>query len=193
MDSWSLTVWSLTVDIPASDLVRRKSKIVRRTLGIPALHNLGNSGGKASWTRHAALVKLHKAALDAGLLGSIRARAGAGVIQAQLLGGQPFDVLLIRRAPRPLDCAIQRGEWKRGGRGIYGDNLGSSLKAGRDWTAKRVFGLDGDSSPLLRWHVGQEKSARPKLYQLSVVIVPAEDCECCGLPSLPARWLEGAP
>lgn len=169
---------SLVVEVPAHDLVSRKGRIVRRALGIPALHNLrGALAGSA-------VVKVHKAALDAGLWAS-PGRHWVDVIKRRLLGGYLFDVLLIRRAPRPLDCAIQHGEWKDGGRGIYGDNLGSSLKAARDWTAKRVLGLDGDSSPLVRWHVGQERSGRPKLYQIAVLIVPATG----QWYELPDRWL----
>ena len=70
---------------------------------------------------------------------------------------------------------------------LYGDNAESSVKATRDWAAKRVFGLDGDSSPLVRWHVGQERSARPKLYQISVLILPAAE----RWYELPDRWLCG--
>jgi hypothetical protein len=175
--------WSLTVEIPASDLVRRKGKFVRRAIGIPALHNLrGVFAG-------AAVVKAHKAALDAGLLAKWGPGA-ANCISSRLRLGHRFDVLLIRRAPRPLDSAIQHGEWGDGGRMIYGDNAGSALKAARDWTAKRIFGLAGDSSPLLRWHVGQERSSKPRQYQLAILIrpAPAEIARCC---ELPVRWLMG--
>jgi hypothetical protein len=173
--------WSLTVDIPASDLVRREGKIVRRTLGIPAVHNLRD------WTLRNTLTKLHKAQLDAGLLTSPGKRWAADVLKRRLANGEHFDVLLIRRAPRPLDSAIHHGQWKHGGRMIYGDNASSAVKGGRDWTAKRVFGLDGDSSPLLRWHVGQERSGKAKLYQLSVLIAPAAE----RWYELPDRWLRG--
>jgi hypothetical protein len=109
-------------------------------------------------------------------------------LRARLLAGERFDVLLGRRAPRPLDCAIQsETPWKDGGRGIYGDNLESAMKPTRDWAARRVFGLDGDSSPLIRWHVGQERSGKPKLYQISVLIVPAVGRWW----ELPDRWLRG--
>jgi hypothetical protein len=177
--------WSLTVAVPASDLVRRKGRIVRRALGIPALHNLrGALAGSA-------VVKAHKAALDAGLLAEPMMRRVGGELKFRLRHGERFDVLLIRRAPRPLDCAIQgSGDWKQGRRDIYGDNLESSLKAARDWVAKRVLGLDGDSGPLIRWHAGQERSGRPRLHQIAILIrpAPAEIARCC---ELPVRWLRG--
>lgn len=171
--------WSLTVDIPASDLVLRKRQYVRRTLGIPALHNL-----RGPWSQHH-VVRVHQRLLDAELLVSDR-RGAADHLRRLLQLGDRFDVMLIRRAPRPLDCAVQEGDWKRGGRLLYGDNASSAMKLTRDWTAKRVFGLDGDSSPLIRWHVGQERSGKPKLYQISVLIVPAVGRWW----ELPDRWLK---
>jgi len=171
-------IWRLKVDVPAHDLVQRKGRVVRRKLGIPAVHNL-----RGALAGHAA-GKAHRAALEAGLW---KSRHVPLLFAPRLQSGQSFDVLLIRRAPRPLDCAIQVGAWKRGGRQLYGDNLGSSLKAARDWTAKRIFGLDGDSSPLLRWHVGQERSGAPKLYQIEIIIMPAPG-EWYELPDM---WLKG--
>lgn len=178
--------WSLTVEIPPTVTIRRKRKgrrVYVETSAFPAIHNLRD------WPLRNELVQLHKARLDAGLLAT-RQRPQRMWPWLRLRAGERFDVLLIRRAPRPLDSAIQHGEWGKGGRMIYGDNAGSALKAGRDWTAKRVFGLTGDSSPLIRWHVGQEKSARPKLYQLAILIrpAPAEIARCC---ELPVRWLMG--
>lgn len=179
--------WGLTVDIPATIPIRRKRKGVMRTIetaAFPAIHNLRD------WALRNELVKLHKAKLDARLLASPGKRCMADFIRRRLANGETFDAMIIRRAPRPLDCAIQHGDWKAGGRMIYGDNAGSALKAARDWTAKRVFGLDGDSSPLVRWHVGQRCSGKPRLYQLVILIrpAPAEIARCC---ELPVRWLMG--
>jgi hypothetical protein len=179
--------WSLTVEIPPTVTIRRKRKgrrVYVETSAFPAIHNLRD------WALRNELTQLHKAALDAGLLAEPMMRRVGGELKFRLRRGERFDVLLIRRAPRPLDSAIQHGEWGKGGRMIYGDNASSAVKGGRDWTAKRVFGLTGDSSPLLRWHVGQEKSARPKLYQLAILIrpAPAEIARCC---ELPVRWLMG--
>jgi hypothetical protein len=173
--------WSITVEVPADDLVRRKGKLVRRTLGIPAVHNLRD------WRLRSALAKGHRAKLDAALLASPGLRSRAELIQQQLKAGVRWDVLLIRRAPRPVDCAVQEGEWSAGGRGIGGDNLGSSLKAARDWTANVVLGLAGDSSPLVRWGVGQERSYKPRLYQIAILVMPATG----RWYELPDRWLRG--
>jgi hypothetical protein len=192
--SWTITreeasvdSWSLTVEIPPTVTIRRKRKgrrVYVETSAFPAIHNLRD------WALRNELTQLHKAKLDAGLMAEPKLRYGALDLRGHHHLGHRFDVMLIRRAPRPLDSAIQHGEWGKGGRMIYGDNAGSALKAGRDWAAKRVFGLTGDSSPLLRWHVGQEKSARPKLYQLAILIrpAPAEIARCC---ELPVRWLMG--
>jgi len=177
--------WSLTVDVPADELVRLPRRkgggFTQRPLGIPALHNL-----RGPWTQHH-VVKAHKALLDAGHLRHMSGHRAAAMCGARLRLGCRFDVLIIRRAPRPLDAAIQEGEWKRGGRQLYGDNASSADKAARDWTAKHVFGLEGDSSPLIRWHTGQERSARPKLYQLEIRIYlsPEDPFE------VPRRWLKG--
>lgn len=174
-------IWRLKVDVPDHDLVQRKGRAIRRTLGIPAIHNL-----RGALAGHAA-GKAHKAALFTGLRSSPSLHGAAVHLRNQVWDGHPYDVLLIRRAPRPLDCAIQDGEWKRGGRQLYGDNAESAMKPSRDWLYKVVFGLDDDSSPLLRWHVGQERSGAPKLYQIEVIITPAlgEWYE------LPDAWLKG--
>jgi hypothetical protein len=167
-------LWTLTVDIPDSKLVpvrrKRSSGFEQMSIGIPALHNVH------SRTRRHAVKKVQQAALAGGLLA--RGTRDLELITDRLPAGERFDVLIIRRAPRPLDWGIAHGEWKDGGRLLYGDNASSSTKPTRDWTAKRVFGLDDDSHPGIRWHVGQERSGQPKLYQLSVLIAPAEDCEC---------------
>jgi len=172
--------WSLTVEVPEDELVRdKRGGIIRRPLSIPALHNTRD------WKRCSAVTRAHKAALDAAQAELLVARNQGWhtrQIRQHLAAGEALDVLLIRRAPRPLDCAVQRD-----GRGIYGDNLGSSLKPTRDWVAKRVLRLEGDSSPLVRWHCGQERSDRPRQHQIVILIVPA----LATWWELPDRWLRG--
>jgi hypothetical protein len=180
-----MTIWSLTVEVPPTVSIQRKRKgrvVTIETAAFPAIHNLRD------WRLRSQLTKLHKRLLDEALLHKRLLGWIARQLMAEVKIGRRYDVMLIRRAPRPLVGAVQQGDWGGGGGFIGGDNAGSSLKAARDWAAKRVFGLAGDSSPLVRWSVGQERSALPRQYQLVVAVVPAMRHWW----ELPDLWLRGA-